>query len=88
MGVETLIKDECQAAREYDADWAAYDKLSGGAKKRTVPPRRDLELEAMSDIVNSRMFIHCHSYHQSEILMLMLVAEEYNFRIQTCTHIL
>ncbi|MCH7948583.1 MAG: amidohydrolase family protein, partial [candidate division Zixibacteria bacterium] len=88
MGVETLIKDECQAAREYDADWAAYDKLSGGAKKRTVPPRRDLELEAMSDIVNSRMFIHCHSYHQSEILMLMRVAEEYNFHIQTFTHIL
>ena len=68
MGVETLIKDECQAAKEYDADWAAYDKLSSGAKKRTVPPRRDLELEAMSDIVNSRMFIHCHSYHQTEIL--------------------
>ncbi len=88
MGVETLIKDECQAAKEYDADWAAYNKLSSGAKKRTIPPRRDLELEAMSDIVNSRMFIHCHSYHQSEILMLMRVAEEYNFHIQTFTHIL
>ena len=88
MGVETLIKDECQAAKEYDADWAAYNKLSKGAKKRTVPPRRDLELEAMSDIVNSRMFIHCHSYHQSEILMLMRVAEEHGFHVQTFTHIL
>ena len=88
MGVETIIKDECQAAKEYDADWAAYNKLSSGAKKRTVPPRRDLELDAMSDIVNSRMFIHCHSYHQTEILMLMRVAEEYGFHVQTFTHIL
>lgn len=88
MGVETLIKDEFQAAREYDAEWAVYNALSGGEKKRTIPPRRDLELDAASDIINSRMFIHCHSYQQSEILMLMRLTEEFGCHVQTFTHIL
>jgi imidazolonepropionase-like amidohydrolase len=87
MGVETIIKDEFQAAKEYDAKWAEYNAM-GGNKKSTVPPRRDLELEAASDIINSRMFIHCHSYHQSEILMLMRLTEEYGCHVQTFTHIL
>jgi len=88
MGVETLMKDEFQAANEYDAKWAEYNALSGGNKKKTVPPRRDLELDAASDIVNSRMFIHCHSYQQTEILMLMRLTEQFGFHVQTFTHIL
>lgn len=88
MGVETIIKDEFQAAKEYDAEWKNYNALSGGNKKKTVPPRRDLELDAATDIMNSRMFVHCHSYHQTEILMLMRVAEQFGFHIQTFTHIL
>ncbi len=88
MGVETIIKDEFQAANEYQARWAEYNALSGGVKKKTVPPRRDLELDAASDIINSRMFIHCHSYQQSEILMLMRVTEEFGCHVQTFTHIL
>lgn len=88
MGVETLIKDEFQAAKEYDAKWAEYNSLSSGNKRKIVPPRRDLELDAASDIMNSKMFIHCHSYHQSEILMLMRLTEQFGFHVQTFTHIL
>ena len=88
MGVQNIIKDEFQAAKEYDAEWAAYNSLSSGDKKRIVPPRRDLELDAASAIINSQMFIHCHSYHQTEILMLMRLTEEFGCHVQTFTHIL
>ncbi len=88
MGVETIIKDEFQAAREYTSEWFEYNSLSGSAKKGVIPPRRDIELDAASDIINSKMFIHCHSYHQSEILMLMRVTEEFGCHVQTFTHIL
>jgi imidazolonepropionase-like amidohydrolase len=88
MGVETIIKDEFQAAREYDAEWASYNAMSSGNKRKTVPPRRDLELDAASDIINSRLFIHCHSYQQSEILMLMRLTEQFGCHVQTFTHIL
>lgn len=88
MGVETIIKDAFITAREYEGAWKKYNALSGADKLKTVPPRRDIQLDALSDIMNSKMFIHCHSYHQTEILMLMRLAEELGFRVQTFTHIL
>jgi imidazolonepropionase-like amidohydrolase len=88
MGVHTSIKDAFQAAREYETDWEQYRSLSRRQRERTIPPRKDLQLDALVSVLNSEMFIHCHSYHQTEILMLMRLAEEYGFTIQTFTHIL
>ncbi len=88
MGVETIIKDEFQEAREYEAAWRAYNVLGNADKQKTVPPRRDLRLDAVLEVINSRMFIHCHSYVATEVLMLMRLAEQFNFKVQTFTHIL
>ncbi len=88
MGVETIMKDAFITAREYDDAWKKYNALSGADKLKTISPRRDIQLDALLDIMNSKMFIHCHSYHQTEILMLMRLAEELGFRVQTFTHIL
>ena len=58
-------------------------------KDKSKPkPRRNLELEALAEIINGERFITCHSYVQSEINMLMKVAEQFNFRVNTFTHIL
>lgn len=88
MGVESLMKDAFWAAQQYQQDWNQYLSLSPERRQSTVPPRKDLELEALWDILQSKMFVHCHSYVQSEILMLMRLAEEFGFKIQTFTHIL
>jgi imidazolonepropionase-like amidohydrolase len=88
MGVEGLMKDAFQAAKEYDAQWKSYLQLEPSSRIQVLPPRKDLELEALSHILQGKMWIHCHSYKQSEILMLMRLAEEFHFRIQTFTHIL
>jgi hypothetical protein len=53
-----------------------------------VGPRRDLQLDALSEIIAGKRLIHCHSYRQDEILMLMRLAESFGFRINTFTHIL
>jgi len=50
--------------------------------------RKDLDLETIVEILDSKRFITCHSYRQSEINMLMKVAEKYGFRVNTFTHIL
>lgn len=88
MGIEAIISDEFQTAVEYEKRWNDYTALGSKSKRRTIPPRRDLELDAVSSIINSELFIHCHSYVQSEILMLMRVAEKFGFVVQTFTHIL
>ncbi|MEO1652621.1 MAG: amidohydrolase family protein, partial [Bacteroidota bacterium] len=84
MGVEQVYQDAFTEAKAYDADWKAYQKDPRNKSK----PRRDLALEAMAEILNGERFISCHSYVQSEINMLMKLAESFDFRVQTFTHIL
>ena len=77
MGVEQVYIDYFQRAKEYD-----------DFKKTGKPYRKDVELETLAEIINSERFISCHSYVQSEINMLMKVADQFNFTINTFTHIL
>ncbi len=77
MGVEQVFEDHFTQAAEYKA------KKSSGK-----PYRKDLEMETILEIIESKRFITCHSYQQGEINMLMKVAERHNFRINTFTHIL
>ena len=88
MGVEQVYVDAFTNALEYQKQWQAYNKLSTKAKSKMVAPRIDLANEAMSEILNKKRFITCHSYVQSEINMLMKVAERFNFKVNTFTHIL
>ncbi|HNM34258.1 MAG TPA: amidohydrolase family protein [Chitinophagaceae bacterium] len=74
MGVEQVYADAFQRAIDY--------------KQLPVGKRRDLQLDALVEILNNTRFITCHSYVQSEINMLIKVAEKYNFKINTFTHIL
>ncbi len=72
MGVETIMRDRFNVAREY------------AAKGNSV--RRDLELDALVEILNGERLIHCHSYRQDEILMLCNIAGDYGFKIGTFQH--
>ena len=83
MGVEQIIYDAFVKAEEY------RDKQKEYTKYKNIPkPRRNLELDPLVEILNKERFITCHSYIQSEILMLMHLAERFNFTINTFTHIL
>lgn len=77
MGVEQVLYDAFIRAREYE------QKL-----KADQTTRRDLELDALVEIMNKKRFITCHSYVQSEINMLMHVADSMGFKVNTFTHIL
>lgn len=88
LGVETFIRDQFQAAKEYQAAWQAFNKLSKREQSRVAPPRRDYQLETLVEILEGKRHIHTHSYVGSEILMLIQVAEEMGFKVNTYTHIL
>jgi imidazolonepropionase-like amidohydrolase len=88
MGVEQVYMDGFTRAREYDAAWKKYNSLPAKEKASSVAPRKDLELEIMAEILNGKRFITCHSYVQSEINMLIKVAEQFKFKVNTFTHIL
>lgn len=88
MGVEQVYYDAFTRAKEYDAKQKTFGALSDKAKASAIPFRRDLELEAIAEILNKKRFITCHSYVQSEINMLMHVADSMGFKVNTFTHIL
>jgi imidazolonepropionase-like amidohydrolase len=83
MGVEQVYMNAFTRAREYEKEWKNYKSNAAPVK-----PRKDLELEALQEILNAKRFITCHSYEQSEINMLMHVADTFHFRVNTFTHIL
>ena len=88
MGVEQVYIDAFTRAKEYEAEKLNFGRLSTAAKAKIISPRFDLELETMLEILNKKRFISCHSYVQSEINMLMHVADSFNFKVNTFTHIL
>ena len=83
MGVEQLVRDAFQAARDYRRSWDEY-KVSG----KGIPPRVDLELEALWEIVSGRRMIHCHSYRQDEILAFMRTCEAFGVKVAVFQHVL
>jgi imidazolonepropionase-like amidohydrolase len=90
MGVEQVYNDYFSRAKEYDLQWQGFSKLSPKdiEKNKIGTPRKDLELDALAEILNRKRFITCHSYVQSEINMLMHVADSFGFKVNTFTHIL
>lgn len=88
MGVEQVFYDAFHRAREYDREWRAWHTLKPRDKQASIPPRRDLELETLAEILDGERHITCHSYVQSEIDMLMHVADSMRFKVNTFTHIL
>jgi N-acetylglucosamine-6-phosphate deacetylase len=83
MGVEQIVRDAFLAARQYRAKQHAWRERREG-----LPPRVDLELEAIAEIVEGKRLIHCHSYRQDEILALLRTCQEFGVQIATLQHIL
>ena len=87
MGVEQVIRDAFSAARDYKKSWDTYNK-DAKLQRTKVPPRRDLELDAMVEIMEGKRLVHAHSYRQDEILMLTRIAEDFGFTMATFQHVL
>ncbi|MEO9022915.1 MAG: amidohydrolase family protein [Ginsengibacter sp.] len=86
MGVEEVLMDAFTRARDYENAMRLYNNRPKNSK--LTPVRRDLELDALAEILNKKRFITCHSYIQSEITAAMRVAEKFGFRYNTFTHVL
>ena len=82
MGVPTFMANRFLAAQQYLSDWEKY-KREGG-----LPPKRNLELEAIGEILEGKRWIHCHSYRQDEILAFLRVMESFHVKVGTLQHVL
>jgi len=88
-GVEFVIRDAFTRAKAYQKAWKDYEKAKGsGSGASLLPPRRDLQLEPLVEVLEGRRLVHAHTYRADETLMLMRLAEEMGFRIATFQHVL
>ena len=93
MGVEDFLREMFTRAQEYRAGWKAWDAAKAAfdrSKKGVapIPPRKDLELDALVEVLEGKRLVHCHSYRADEILMMLRIAKEFGFRVATFQHVL
>jgi len=89
MGVEAVIRQAFEQARAYAREWEDYERKRKAAKgEKPIPPRRDLRLETLRDVLEGKVYVHAHCYRADEILMLIRLAEEFGFKIRTFQHVL
>lgn len=82
MGVQDVVRQAFLDARAYQAEWDAFEAEGG------LEPRRDLQLEALAEVLRGDRWVHSHSYRADEILQLIRLADEFDFTVRTFQHVL
>jgi len=88
MGVEETIRGAFAEARDYKASWDQYNKRISAGEKNLIPPRRDLRLDPLVEVLEGKRYVHSHCYREDEIVMLLRVAREFGFKVRTFQHVL
>src|SRR6266699_2640011 len=88
MGVEETIRAAFTEARDYKKMWEDYSRRAAAGEKNLIPPRRDLRLEPLVEVLEGKRYVHSHCYRADEILMLLRVAKEFGFKVRTFQHVL
>jgi imidazolonepropionase-like amidohydrolase len=87
MGVEDTIREAFNEAKIYQAEWNDY-RAAVARGEHPEPPRRDLKLDPLVEVLEGKRLVHAHCYRADEILMLLKVADDYGFKIRTLQHVL
>jgi imidazolonepropionase-like amidohydrolase len=91
MGVEALLRDAFTRAQEYQQEWKTYETARANTRRgqpAPIPPKRDLQLDALVEVLEGTRLVHAHSYRADEILQLIRLADEMGFEIRTFQHVL
>jgi imidazolonepropionase-like amidohydrolase len=88
MGVEETIRDAFVRARDYKKSWDEHRAAVAKGEKNAIPPRRDLQLDALVEVLEGKRYVHSHCYRADEILMLINLANEFGFKVRTFQHTL
>jgi imidazolonepropionase-like amidohydrolase len=86
MGTEQIIRDAYRRAVDYNNLWKNWNSMKPAERLGKIPPRKDLELEAIVDVLEKRSYIECHTYVQSEGTMIMNLADEFGVKVNSLIH--
>jgi len=88
MGVNAIIRRELLKAKNYMEQWDRYLKVKKSKKsaKILLPPRKNLRMEALADVLRGKMMARCHSYRADETLEFINLSKELGFKIACFEH--
>jgi imidazolonepropionase-like amidohydrolase len=87
-GVEDVIRQSFTEAVEYKKQRDDYNHRKGAGEANLIPPRRDLRLDPLVEVLEGKRYVHSHCYRADEILMLLRVSNEFGFKVRTLQHVL
>jgi imidazolonepropionase-like amidohydrolase len=88
LGVEDVIRQSFTEAVAYKKEWDDYNSAKAAGKTNLIPPRRDLRLDPLVEVLEGKRYVHSHCYRADEILMLLRVSDEFHFKVRTLQHVL
>jgi imidazolonepropionase-like amidohydrolase len=88
LGVEEVIRQAFIEAREYKKQWDDYNQRKSAGEQNLIPPRRDVRLDPLVEVMEGKRYVHAHCYRADEIVMLIRVANEFGFKVCTFQHVL
>jgi imidazolonepropionase-like amidohydrolase len=88
MGVMDVYREAFSEAVDYKKAWDDYNRKKAAGESNLIPPRRDLKLDPLLEILEGKRLVHIHCYREDEILQMIRVAEEFHFKIATFQHVL
>jgi imidazolonepropionase-like amidohydrolase len=88
MGVEDVIRQAFTDAVAYKKQWDDYNRRKAAGDANLIPPRRNLTLDPLVEVLEGKRYVHSHCYVADEILMLIRVANEFGFKVRTFQHVL
>ena len=83
-----MIRQAFIEAREYKKQWDDYNQRKAAGAQNLIPPRRDVQMDPLVEVLEGKRYVHAHCYRADEIVMLIRVANEFGFKVRTFQHVL
>lgn len=88
MGNFEVMREAFTQAREYMRQWDEYDAKVKRGDKSATPPKKDLKMEALADVLRGKMLVQIHCYRSDEYLTEISIANEFGYKIRAFHHAL
>src|SRR5262245_33117285 len=88
MGNFEVMRQAFTEAREYMRSWDEYEAKVKKGDKDATPPKKDLKLEALADVLRGKLLVQIHCYRADEFLTEMAIAKEFGYKIRAFHHAL
>jgi len=88
MGNFAVMRQAFTEARDYMRSWDDYEAKVKKGEKDATPPKKDLRLEALADILRGKLLVQIHCYRADEFLTEMAIAKEFGYKIRAFHHAL